>query len=74
MADEYLIEKLNDFLKVPENRLDDCLAEFKVCLGLIHAVNKKTGVTATDLTKFQWIDDKKYNITVNVNIQQKGEK
>lgn len=35
----YEIESLNDFLKIPADRLDDCLADFKVATDMLRPLH-----------------------------------
>ena len=67
MAAEYRISTLADFLAVPEDKIDVCLADFKTWLGmardpsgLTQMVDNLTGTpgAARFLTDgFTWVDD-----------------
>ncbi|SAL01567.1 hypothetical protein AWB80_08155 [Caballeronia pedi] len=64
---EYPIAALNDFLKVPEEKIDACLADFKQWLGLarqsavitsmLESFSGVPGGTALFRNSFIWIDD-----------------
>jgi hypothetical protein len=58
-AKQYTIERVGDFLAVPEDRLTECLAEFSDCLGKMHEVRRKAGPdgASVTLTGFVWTDD-----------------
>lgn len=67
MSNEYPIASLEDFLKVPEDKIDECLADFKIWLSLARQSNVVTSVfdalsgmpgwTTKFLHSFTWIDD-----------------
>lgn len=67
MSNEYPITRLEDFLKVPEDKLDACLADFKIWLSLarqsdvvtsmLDALSGMPGWTTTFMHSFTWIDD-----------------
>lgn len=72
---EYKIEKLNDFLTVPDDRLDNCLAEFKECIAearfLLTLANAMADIVGEDkslnvLESFTWIDDGKKDVSVTI--------
>ena len=56
MNKEYKIEHAHDFLQVPEDRLDDCLSEFKHYLEDIKAFTD-SGCEMSGIGGFTWIDD-----------------
>lgn len=66
MSNEYPITGLEDFLKVPEDKIDECLADFKnwlslarqsaVITSMLDALSGVPGST-TFLHSFTWIDD-----------------
>ncbi len=74
MTNTYRIEKILDFLKVPEDRLPICLEEFATFLGVARANIALTDMLAKSLTMentttiqaYTWIDDGKQNITINI--------
>lgn len=82
-AKRYEISSVNDFLKVPEEKLDRCLEEFKTALvthkvmtalfmSSIEALAGKEidwneSAEITSMPKFTWIDDDKGNITVRIS-------
>lgn len=62
----YEIESMDDFCDIPADRLEDCLADFKVATDMIrplyataNAVGELLGLTESPMEqrKFQWIDD-----------------
>ena len=57
----YEIRTVADFLKVPPERITDCLAEFALCLSI---ARENKGVVA--FGGFRWIDDGKRNVAVDV--------
>ncbi len=66
---EYKITKVEDFLKVPEDRLEACLAEFptflaaaKPAVELAEAMNVRDSLEAA----YVWIDDGKTDVTISV--------
>ena len=74
MVNKYTIKEVNDFLELPDDRIEDCLKEFKtfivlakrqrtVTIELAKAIQIDADVS-TDNT-FVWIDDGENNITIN---------
>ena len=68
MADEYTIRTVADFAKIPEDKLQECLADFVQFLALIRhpaEINKEMqmifelpdGSLNFDIDVFCWIDD-----------------
>lgn len=62
----YEIESMDDFLDIPADRLEDCLADFKVATDMIrpiyetaNVVGALLGITESPMKQrtFQWIDD-----------------
>lgn len=56
----YEIESLDDFLKIPADRLEDCLADFKVATDMmrhLHQAAQEVSNNPTIYRKFKWIDD-----------------
>lgn len=73
----YKCETVMDFTKVPEDRIDACLEEFKDFIGhmrLLHNlardVARIAGAKDVDLGKsyFTWIDDGKRERTLKVHV------
>jgi hypothetical protein len=75
---EYTIEKVSDFLKIPEDKIDICLDEFKAglksCHGmitLIKATGKAMDTPIPDAAilfpKMVWKDDGENNLTFKLN-------
>jgi hypothetical protein len=72
-APQYESQHVDDFLNVPEDRLDDCLDEFRTFLNL-HIAQRAVvkgltkvlmpDVKASTTAKFVWIDDGKKNVGV----------
>lgn len=72
---EYVIEKVSDLLKIPEDRIDACLDELKGAIksahamkGLLHAVDKSmNGQQTLDvlLPRIIWRDDVERKLTFN---------
>lgn len=76
-ATEYRIERVSDFLLVPEDRLADCLKEFATCLeiarpavALLREVERemegRAPVIEWPLRAFTWIDDGAHDITIGI--------
>lgn len=64
----YRIESLDDFTRVPDDRLDDCLSEFGEAIRIGKAARKVvaalSGDVAVPLVTFTWIDDGENNKTL----------
>jgi hypothetical protein len=60
----YHIETVADFLKVPQDRLDDCLAEFRTVLRCVEPFEALTG--AEIVPSFTWVDDGNRHISVDI--------
>lgn len=74
-APEYSIATVGDFLKVPPERMADCLAEFAHCLRTMHLIAAVAALTSnrpeTDTTAeikplFIWRDDGKREGTIEI--------
>ena len=72
---EYTIKEVGDFLKVPKDRLDACLEEFKTFLqasrSFMEMANAMAGLLGADksqnvLESFVWIDDGERNGTIHI--------
>ncbi len=76
----YKIREVQDFLNVPEDRLEVCLSEFAVFIGtmrdLERTVNSLAELTGEDpqMTEvtFEWIDDGKKERTIKIHPIIKG--
>ena len=76
-APQYVIATIGDFLKVPEDRQADCLAEFADFLvmarGLVELVEIAGEIVGADaaaqIGPFTWIDDGKKNRTIRIHAQ-----
>ncbi|MDX9972268.1 MAG: hypothetical protein RBU21_04655 [FCB group bacterium] len=78
----YKLKTVMDFTKIPEDRIDACLEEFKDCIGhmrllrtLASDVARMAGAKDVDLGKsyFTWIDDGKRERTLNVRVTAMSE-
>ena len=68
---KYEIRSVNDFLKVPEDRIEDCLQEFHTALEMHRAMKGLVDMVAghdidTTFPCFTWIDDGERNATLNM--------
>ena len=61
MYETYKIETLNDFLKVPANRLDACFKDFKYAL----ATHQVVLGSAFIFPGFVWTDDGNHSVSIN---------
>tara|TARA_R100000808_G_C2153015_1_gene162832 strand:- start:2352 stop:2609 length:258 start_codon:yes stop_codon:yes gene_type:complete len=73
------IENVKDFLKIPDDKIDSCLKDFKAYIGigkeLIDMANLLGDMLGTDnpvneeesLNVFEWIDDGKNDVTIVLN-------
>ena len=79
---EYEIQCLDDFRKIPEDKIDKCLKEFGDALrvrkgmeNMMNAIGETlSGIDKTvDLTipRFTWIDDKEKKLTVHLKTPEK---
>ena len=59
----YEIKTIEDFLMVPEDRLDECLAELKTCLGIVRLAQGTKYFTWHGV--FTWADGKKGELIEN---------
>jgi hypothetical protein len=69
----YSIKTVHDFAKVPEDRLDECLHEFKMWLALMAFANSLVEECGEDASlqiqhpqSFDWIDDGKRSFQMNL--------
>lgn len=80
-APEYRIERVQDFLKVPADRLEECLTEFRAFLAtardikeLADTLGKVVGdVPETIVDAFVWIDDGERKGTVRFTVAQNND-
>ena len=74
---QYEICTLDDFQKVPEDRLDECLYEFKTAINmqramsvLVNALGEGLGLTPelinSSMPRFVWVDDGERNATIRM--------
>ena len=73
---QYTIQTVGDFLKVPEDRLDACLEEFKTFLDQSRAflamADAMAGILGAEKNQnavrgFIWIDDGEKNVTIRIS-------
>ena len=87
MADspELEMRTVEDFLKVPIDKIDHCLEDFKSWLMVYHSAEamaqyrvKQMGITLPELQKvfksdhFVWIDDGKHDATITISKAEKA--
>lgn len=66
MSEEYHIETVHDFFKVPEDRRELCLREFLVWLSMVDAVQNLLNGIDAGIADFHWIDDDEHTAIVRV--------
>lgn len=74
-AQSYEIRTLDDFLKVPDDRLDACLAEFADAIRIqrrIQSTFDSIGAVEIFGKSFTWIDDGKNNMSITVDEMEAG--
>jgi hypothetical protein len=75
MNERYTIEHVSDFLKVPEDRLDACLSDFKEALSCSRLFQATTLLFGEPpLEKFTWIDDGKTDATIDIHFVKENGK
>ena len=75
MSKEYDIKTIGDFLKVPADRLEDCLAEFKMACDFVTSTMEVANISVDQLGKsdfhsFTWIDDGKQEKFLKLNLEE----
>lgn len=70
MSDKYKIESLDDFLKIPADRIKDCLAELGDHLFEMRQTIDNFGVepTGNEVKSFTWEDDGKQDLAIKATI------
>ena len=70
MSEKYKIESLGDFLKIPSDRIKDCLAELSEHLFAIRQTLDSFGLepTGNEVKSFTWEDDGKKDVTVKATM------
>ena len=72
MSEVYKIEKITDLLKIPADRIHDCLTEIADQFIQLKATIEATGVDIDDVEFDQevihWVDDGKRNATATIKI------
>lgn len=68
MSNQYRIEQLGDFLKVPADRIHDCMKELADHFQALRQTLDNFGLEAQgdELKKFTWQDDGKQDLTLKV--------
>lgn len=61
----YEIRSVHDFARVPRDRRDTCLREFRIWLELVDAVQEM--MLFKPLKSFIWIDDDKHEATIGIS-------
>lgn len=64
-APRYEIATVDDFCKVPEDRINTCLSEFALFLRMMRPMTDMIGTEMKCVT-FTWIDDGERNTTWNL--------
>lgn len=68
-APRYVIATVDDFLKVPEDRIRDCLLEFADYLNIVRwATEAASGLCDVEAGPFTWIDDGKQDRTIGISL------
>jgi hypothetical protein len=57
MSNKYEIRTVEDFLAVPQDKLSECLRDFKQWVELAYELNALFGEGAMVKTEFIWFDD-----------------
>ena len=65
---KYEIETVRDFTKIPPDRLEVCLSEFKMWVALASGASAITGGRVVG-EKFTWIDDGKTSVTIDIHFK-----
>ncbi|QNY28439.1 hypothetical protein IC763_05920 [Acinetobacter seifertii] len=70
MNEKYKIESLGDFLKIPADRIKDCLAELGEHLFSMRQTIDNFGVepTGDEVKSFTWEDDGKQDLAIKATI------
>lgn len=82
---KYQIQSLDDFRKIPENKIDKCLKEFGDALKVRKAMEKVMNVIGKGLSgidktidlripSFIWTDDKEKKLTIHLKQPKKTQK
>lgn len=72
---QYHIESLKDFLKVPVERREACMAEFIMWLAMVDLWDVVADTIPEPIpyeAAFTWIDDGKNNVEINVSVKGRG--
>ena len=63
---KYTLKTVEDFLQIPDDRLDECLREFAIALRYVRAVEAKArdadAKAKIHMPYFGWIDDGKSDV------------
>ena len=82
---KYEIQSLDDFRKIPENKINKCLKEFGDALKVRKAMEKAMNVIGKNLSgidktidlhipSFTWTDDKEKKVTIHLKQPKKAQK
>lgn len=78
-VNKYKIEQANDFLNVPEDKIDDCLEEFKAYLSMVRTIKREQELFFKGLYQprlesgFTWVDDGRKDVTANISVEFENE-
>ncbi len=73
---KYEIKTVADFFKLPPEKVNQCLDEFKSFIAFYHltkAIEREVGETINCDPVFNWIDDGKTDITAQLNNIETGD-
>lgn len=70
MNERYKISTITDFLKIPFDKIDKCLTEFKEVLELHRDIISV--LDDFEFNYFTWIDDEKEEKTVKIHLEQEA--
>ena len=64
-APTYPINTIHDFATVPEDRLDDCLRDFRLFLRMMRPLSDLLGTQF--VPAFTWVDDGEKNVRITID-------
>lgn len=65
MADKYKLVTLEDFLNIPEDKIENCLKEFKQYLDFMRPLKG-----LAELKSYTWLDDNKDSLTIKFEVDK----
>lgn len=70
MSKQYRIETLGDFLKIPADRIEDCMKELACHLTAIRMTIDNFGLEpqGNEVKSFTWDDDGKENLAIKATV------